>query len=196
MTEPTLIVVRHGETAWSRSGQHTSRTDLDLTPRGEEQAEHIGAVLSPIRFDLVLSSPRLRALRTAELAGLTPLQIDDDLVEWDYGDLEGLTTVEIRETYPGWSIWDGPWPGGETGSDVAARADRLIDRLTSSDAELIALVGHGHFSRVLAARWVGENVTVGRWLFLDTGTWSELGWVAGSPALRCWNAAGAAASNE
>ena len=196
MTEPTLIVVRHGETSWSRSGQHTSRTDLDLTPRGVQQAEQIGAVLSAVRFDLVLSSPRLRARHTAELAGLTPLRIEDDLVEWDYGEMEGLTTVQIREHYPGWSIWDGPWPGGETAADVVARADRLIDRLTSSDAELIALVGHGHFSRVLAARWVGENVTVGRWLFLDTGTWSELGWVAGSRALRCWNAAGAAAAND
>ena len=135
----------------------------------------------------MLCSPRRRAWHTAELAGLVPFQIDDDLVEWDYGELEGLTTPQIRRTYPPWSIWDGPWPGGETAADVAARADRVIQGLLASDAKQIALVGHGHFSRVLAARWVGAEVTAGRWLILDTATWSALGWATGERVLRHWN---------
>jgi probable phosphoglycerate mutase len=136
----------------------------------------------------VLCSPRLRARRTAELAGLTPYEVTEDLREWDYGDFEGLTAAQIQETYPGWTIWDGPWPGGETAADVASRADRLLKEVIESAEESVALVGHGHFSRVLAARWVGEEVTVGRWLDLDTGTVSQLGWSRGLRVLRRWNA--------
>jgi broad specificity phosphatase PhoE len=187
VNEPTLVVVRHGETTWSRSGQHTSRTDLDLTKAGELQARRLGDVLAGIPFDLVLSSPRLRARRTAELARLVPATIDDDLTEWDYGDLEGLTSTEIQERYPGWSIWSGPWPGGETAVDVGCRADRVIDRILASDAARIALVGHGHMSRVLAARWVGAAVDVGAWLDLDTATVSELSWTRGARVVRRWN---------
>ena len=140
MPDPAVIVVRHAETAWSRSGQHTSRTELDLTPEGERQAAGIGAALAGIPFDLVLCSPRLRARHTAELAGLEPIKIDDDLAEWDYGDFEGLTTSEIQARCPGWSVWDGPWSGGETAAEVAARADRVVDALLRSGANRIAVV--------------------------------------------------------
>jgi probable phosphoglycerate mutase len=192
MAEPTLTIVRHGETDWSRSGQHTSRTDLNLTPTGEGQARHLGAFLTGIRFDLVVSSPRRRAARTAELAGLVPFEVAEDMGEWDYGELEGLTSAQIQERYPGWSIWAGPWPGGETAAQVSARADRLIGWILSAAARAsvtgrVALVGHGHFSRVLAARWVGQAVGAGAWLDLDTCTWSELGWVRGSRVVRHWN---------
>src|SRR5439155_2389718 len=129
LAKPVLTLVRHGETEWSRSGQHTSRTDIDLTPTGEEQARQLGAVLSGIRFDLVLTSPRRRAWRTAELAGLVPYEVVEDLVEWDYGELEGQTSAQIQERYPGWTVWSGPWPGGETLADVKTRADRVITRI-------------------------------------------------------------------
>jgi broad specificity phosphatase PhoE len=189
LTEPAVIVVRHGETAWSRSGQHTSRTDLDLTPEGERQAARIGIVLARLDFDLVLCSPRRRALRTAELAGLGPIRVEQGLTEWDYGELEGLTANQIQDRYPGWSIWDGPWPGGETAADVVARADRVIDILLGSGATRIAVVGHGHFSRVLAARWLGQDLSVASQLLLDTATWSHLGWFRGLRVLRHWNVA-------
>jgi probable phosphoglycerate mutase len=192
LPEVTLTIVRHGETDWSRTGQHTSRTDLDLTATGEAQARHLGASLAGIRFDLVVCSPRRRAERTAELARLVPFQVVEDLVEWDYGELEGLTWAQIQERYPGWSIWVGPWPGGETAAQVSARADRVIERIltavtTASAPGRVALVGHGHFSRVLAARWIGQEVTAGEWLDLDTCAWSELGWVRGSRVVRHWN---------
>jgi len=183
--KPLVWVLRHGETEWSRSGRHTSRTEIDLTPEGEAQARQYRGV---VEADLVLCSPRLRARRTAELAGLVPFEVTDDLREWDYGELEGLTSAQIQETYPGWTIWDGPWPGGETAGDVAARADRLLKQVDESGADSVAMVGHGHFSRALAARWVGEEVTVGRWLDLDTGTLSQLGWYKEQPVLRRWNA--------
>jgi probable phosphoglycerate mutase len=181
--------VRHGETEWSRSGQHTGRTDLELTAEGEAEARRVGAALSGVTFDQVWCSPLRRARRTAELAGLAPYAVTDDLREWDYGELEGLTTPEIQERYPGWSIWDGPWPGGESADEVEARADRLIARILDDAAGVarLALVGHGHFSRVLSARWVGEPVGSGRWLDLDTATWSELGWSRGARVLRHWN---------
>jgi probable phosphoglycerate mutase len=196
LVKPILTLIRHGETAWSRSGQHTSVTDLDLTTRGEAQAVQLGVALSGVRFDLVLSSPRRRAARTAELAGLLPFVVDEDLVEWDYGELEGQTSAGIQERYPGWTIWAGPWPGGETPADVQARADRILARILDwaasqpqgSRASLrAALVGHGHFSRVLAARWIGQEVDAGAWLTLDTATWSELGWYRLSRVLQRWN---------
>jgi probable phosphoglycerate mutase len=185
---PIVFVVRHGETEWSRDGLHTSRTDLDLTPVGEEQAASLRLAFDSIPVDLVLCSPKLRATRTAVLAGLIPFEIADDLQEWDYGKLEGLTSTQIQEEWPGWNIWDGPWPGGETAGDVAARADRLLSGVLRSGAGTVALVGHGHFSRVVAARWVGAPVPVGRWLALDTATVSMLGWAKGAPAWCCWNA--------
>ncbi len=205
MARPILTLIRHGETTWSRSGLHTSRTELDLTPTGEQQARLVGAALTSIPFDLVLCSPRLRAQRTAELAGLVPYQLDEELVEWDYGEFEGQTTSEIQKRYPGWSIWTGPWPSGETPPEVGARADRVMARILDwasgweqSDWKpgeeaaawpQVALVGHGHFSRVLAARWVGEDVTTGAWLNLDTAAWSELGWYRDRRVVRHWNVA-------
>jgi probable phosphoglycerate mutase len=178
-------VIRHGQTEWSRTGRHTSCTDVDLTPAGVANAKRLRG---SVQADLVLCSPRLRARRTAELAGLTPFEVTEDLREWDYGELEGLTSAQIQETYPDWTIWDGPWPGGETAADVTARADRFWKEICSLEVESVALVGHGHFSRVLAARWVGEEVTVGRWLDLNTGTVSELGWSRGDRVLCRWNA--------
>ena len=187
MCEPVLTVIRHGETEWSRSGQHTGRTDLDLTEAGQAQAQRLGQALAGIRFDLVLCSPRLRAQRTAELAGLVPFTVDDDLAEWDYGELEGLTTAEIQVRFPDWSIWNGPWPGGETAAQVAARADRVIDRTVRGGGARVAVVGHGHMSRVLTTRWVGAEVAVGQWLDLDTASLSELGWSRDRRVLRSWN---------
>ena len=191
MVQPLLWLVRHGETDWSQSGRHTSRTDVDLTPEGENAARELAGVFAGVEADEVLCSPRLRARRTAELSGLGPggFDICDDLREWDYGDLEGLTTPEIRESWPDWTIWDGPWPGGESASDVTARADRLIERLVTpiSGPGRILLVGHGHFSRVIAARWVGEPVQSGRWLEFDTASWSRLGWDRGARVLQHWN---------
>ena len=184
---PEVWLIRHGQTEWSASGRHTGRTDLELTPEGEDQARALVPVLSRIDFDLVLCSPRRRAQRTAELAGLKSFEIDDDLQEWDYGDLEGLTTPQIHQRYPSWSIWDGPWPGGETAPEVTGRADRLLARVRGRAVPRVALVGHGHFSRVTGARWVGADVTVGRWLELDTASWSRLGWDRGVATLAHWN---------
>jgi probable phosphoglycerate mutase len=185
---PLVWVVRHGETEWSRDGRHTSRTDLELTLVGEAEAAALRPSLADVAFDLVLCSPRRRAQETARLAGLPPFEITGDLAEWDYGDLEGRTTADIQEDLPGWSIWAGPWPGGESAAAVALRADRLIERIRASRASSVALVGHGHFSRVIAARWVDEPVASGRWLFLDTATVSQLGWDRGEPVIRRWNA--------
>jgi probable phosphoglycerate mutase len=189
---PAVTIVRHGETEWSRTGRHTSRTDVDLTPSGEEQALRLGEALAGIRFDLVVSSPLRRARRTAELAGLVPFQVAEDLVEWDYGELEGLTSAEIQQRHPGWTIWVGPWPGGETAAEVKSRADRVVSQIlegvaTASDEPRLALVGHGHFSRVMAARWVGADVAMGKWLDLNTATWCELGWYRESRVVRHWN---------
>lgn len=144
-------------------------------------------------FDLVLCSPMLRARRTAELAGLNGahdagrFEIEPDLREWDYGDLEGRTTPEIRGHYPAWSIWDGPWPRGESAAEVSDRADRVVARLIESGASNVAVIGHGHFSRALAARWVGADVEAGRWLELDTASVSELGWSREDRVIRRWN---------
>lgn len=185
--EPEVYLVRHGQTLWSRDGRHTGRTDIDLTEEGEQQAKALAPFVRDLELELILCSPRVRAQRTAELAGLVPYEVTEDLQEWDYGEFEGRTTGEIRRQFPGWSIWDGPWLDGETAADVTARADRLIDRVRQSGAGRVALVGHGHFSRVTAARWVGADVTTGRWLALDTATWSELGWDRGAAVISHWN---------
>ena len=187
MNGPTLWFVRHGETEWSANGQHTSRTDVPLTEAGEREALAVKAFLAGRHFDLVESSPRRRAVRTAELAGFTPT-VDDDLEEWDYGDLEGLTTEQIRSEYPGWSIWDGPWPHGEQPQQVAARADRVGQRVRSLPCGATALLfAHGHILRVLAARWLQRPPTDGRLFALGTGTVSVLGWEHGAPAMTRWN---------
>jgi probable phosphoglycerate mutase len=140
------------------------------------------------RFEVVESSPRERATRTVQLAGLRA-EVNHDLVEWDYGDLEGLTLEEIRASYPGWTIWDGPWPGGETASQVAARADRVVERVLSLPPGANALmITHGHMLRMIAARWLRQPPAAGRLFIIGTATISVLGWEHGEPAVQCWNA--------
>lgn len=189
---PGLWLVRHGQTEWSATGRHTSRTDVPLTPDGEEEALSLSGALRSRSFDLVLSSPRQRALRTAEQAGFRP-EIDEDLAEWDYGELEGLTIEQIRARYPGWTIWAGPWPGGEQAAQVSVRADRVVRRALRLPGGARTLVfAHGHILRVLAARWLGLAGTEGRLLVLGTATVSELGWEHDQPAVQCWNMPAAA----
>jgi broad specificity phosphatase PhoE len=185
---PNALLLRHGETAWSASGQHTGRTDVALTDKGEAEAAALQHRLAGRDFALVLCSPMARAVRTAELAGLRGFVIDPDLREWDYGDFEGRTTDEIRQDFPGWTVWDGPWPGGETIDQVAARADRVVARVRACPpGSTVALVAHGHLLRVLAARWIGTEPRAGRWLVLLTGTVSELGWEHETAAIEHWN---------
>jgi len=184
---PSLWFTRHGETEWSRAGRHTSRTDIPLTSEGEREALLLGQAVSGTDFDLILSSPQQRALHTAQLAGLAA-SVDQDLTEWDYGELEGLTLDEIRAIYPGWTIWDGPWPGGETAEQVAARADRVVRRVLDLPEGASALfVSHGHILRVIAACWLRQPARAGRLFSLATATLSVLGWEHGEPAVRCWN---------
>lgn len=173
-----LVLLRHGETTWSSQRRHTSHTDLPLTQLGEAQARSAGLVLKSLelRDPLVFTSPRLRARTTAELAGLPHAEVDDDLVEWDYGDYEGITTAQIRESVPGWTVWTAPVPGGETAEQVGARADRVLGRVEPvlPDRDVV-LVGHGHFSRVLIARWAEFGVGEGRRFAMSTGAVSVLG---------------------
>jgi len=180
-----IWLVRHGETEWSRSGQHTSRTDLPLTPEGERQAASLKRMLAGHSFALVLASPMKRAIDTCRLVGLTP-EISQDLVEWDYGDYEGLTTAQIQQTAPGWTIWTGAPPKGETADQVAARADRVITGAIAARGD-VALFGHGHFSRILAARWIGLESAAGRLLALSTASLSVLGYERETRVLRLWN---------
>jgi probable phosphoglycerate mutase len=192
MTSPTgvtteLWLVRHGATEWSTAGRHTSTTDLPLLPDGEETATALGAKLAGIDFRLVLTSPRRRARHTAELAGYADAEVTDDLAEWAYGDYEGLTTAEIRESVPGWTVWTHPSPGGETAAEVAARLDRVVDRAREGDGRTLVFA-HGHSLRVLAARWLGLPPQDGRLLRLDTATVSVLGFERETPVVQRWNA--------
>jgi probable phosphoglycerate mutase len=185
-----LYLLRHGETAWSRSGQHTSHTDVPLTENGERRARDAGRMLAGLREDrplaLVLSSPRQRALRTAELAGLTVTEVTEDVAEWDYGQYEGLSTPTIRETVPGWTVWT--HPSGETAAQVGARAARVVERVRAvlADGDVV-LVGHGHFSRVLVATWLGMPPTAGVHFALDAAAISVLGDERGVPQVRRLN---------
>ena len=183
-----VVLIRHGETEWSLAGWHTSRTEVDLTARGEDQARAIGAHLAGHPFVAVRCSPRRRARRTAELAGLAGLAIDDDLAEWDYGAYEGVTTAEIQRDRPDWSLWTDGGPGGESPEQITVRVDRLLARvhplLAHGD---VALVAHGHALRVVAARWVGLPASGGALLGLDTGTLSELGFEHAYQVVRQWN---------
>lgn len=191
-----LWIVRHGETEWSASGQHTGVTDLPLTPAGEEQARALRPMLADLHPVLVLCSPRSRARETARLAGLEVDDLDDDLCEWNYGTYEGLTTAQIRETDPGWTIFSHPTPGGETFDEVQARADRVLARAEARLGEgPVVLVGHGHFSRVLGARWVGLPVSAGASLLLGTAAPSVLGAEHGVRAIVNWNLPNPAASS-
>jgi probable phosphoglycerate mutase len=186
---PEVYLARHGETAWTISGQHTGRTELPLTERGERNAVNLGARLRGMTFSRVLVSPRLRARRTCELAGFAAVAEDvPDLAEWDYGAYEGRTTADIRQERPDWYLFRDGCPGGESLADVAARADRLIALLrASSDRSL--LFGHGHIFRILAARWIGLPPGEAAHLLLSTGSLSVLSYEhrLSDPALRLWN---------
>ncbi|MFE4333193.1 MULTISPECIES: histidine phosphatase family protein [unclassified Streptomyces] len=192
-----LILIRHGETEWSRSGQHTSHTDLPLTPLGERQARALAPLLADRQIALTLVSPAVRARRTAELAGLVAPRITPELREWDYGGYEGVTTEEIRRTRPEWNLWtDGVAPGpeahpGETPAEVGARADRVLAEVAEAagrDAdEDIALVAHSHFLRVLTARYLGLTPAEGTLFQLATGAVSRLGTEHGQPVMTAWN---------
>jgi probable phosphoglycerate mutase len=182
-----LWVVRHGETEWSASGRHTSTTDVPLTAAGEEAARLVGDRLAGTTFDLVLTSPRERARRTAALAGFPDAHVEGDLAEWAYGDYEGVTTATIRETVPGWTVWTHPCPGGESAVQVGRRLDRVVAKVRARGGRVLAF-GHGHASRVLAARWLAQPVVEGRNFALDTATVSILGYERETPVLARWNA--------
>jgi probable phosphoglycerate mutase len=183
-----LILIRHGQTAWSATGRHTSSTDLDLTADGERQAEAIGETLAGRALVAVCSSPRLRARRTAELAGLKVTTVDPDLAEWEYGKYEGITTAEIREQRPDWSLWTDGCPDGESPDEVAVRLDRVLGRIRPLLAEGdVAIVGHGHALRVLTARWLGLPPRDGSLFTLDSGTVSTLGFEYEQPVIVHWN---------
>jgi broad specificity phosphatase PhoE len=179
-------LVRHGATEWSESGRHTSTTELPLLPEGEDAARTLAPRLAGHEFALVLSSPRERARRTAELAGFPSPDVDDDLAEWDYGDYEGITTEQIRETAPGWTVWSQPCPGGETATEVGARLDRVVERAGTASGDVL-IFGHGHALRVLAARWLGLPVPDGRLFVLGTATVSVLGHEHDDRAVLRWN---------
>jgi probable phosphoglycerate mutase len=187
VTRPEIWLCRHGETEWSRDGRHTGRTDLPLTPAGIDRARRLGSRLSGVAFDLVLTSPRRRSVDTAALAGFPDAIPEPAAVEWDYGEYEGLTTAAIREKVPGWTVWTHPLPGGETAEQVGARADRVIDRVQGEAPTRALLFSHGHFLRVLAARWIELPATGGARLLLDTGSVSVLGWEREVRAIRHWN---------
>lgn len=172
-----LYLLRHGQTEWSESGRHTGRTDVPLTDRGRELARAAGALpLAPKSPVLVLSSPRTRARETAELAGLHVDRVDERLAEWDYGAYEGITTPEIRRTVPGWTVWTHPCPDGESAAAVGERADGLLAAVTEALARGdVVLVGHGHFSRVLLARWAGLPATEGVRFAMSAPAWAVLG---------------------
>ena len=192
-----LILLRHGETAWSASGRHTGRSDIPLTARGAAAAAALAPALTRRQIRAVLSSPAIRAVRTAELAGLGNPTIDPDLQEWDYGGYEGRTTAQIQMDRPGWNLWrDGVIPGpashpGETIAQVGVRADAVLARVRPLLADRggtdVALVAHGHLLRVLTARWLGLEPAEGRLFRLDTGTVSALGTERDEPVISSWN---------
>lgn len=184
---PELWLVRHGETEWSRDGKHTGTTDLPLTPVGEQAARLLQAELARTEFDLVLSSPLRRAFDTAVLAGFTDPVIEPDAREWVYGDYEGITTDQIRATAPGWTIWADGALRGESPDEVGARADNVVGRVRAEARERALLFAHGHFLRVLAARWLGLPAARGVHFRLDTSTVSVLGWEREDPAILRWN---------
>lgn len=182
-----IVLARHGQTEWSRSGQHTSRTDLPLLPEGRRDAERLRGELGHRRFSLVLSSPLLRARETCELAGLSgQMELCEDLREWDYGEYEGLTTPQIHEQRPGWDLWRDGCPGGESPPQVAARVDRVLERLRQAGGDAAAFA-HGHVLRALAARWVGQDVSFGGRLVLSAGALCLLGIDHEREAISEWN---------
>jgi probable phosphoglycerate mutase len=182
-----VVLVRHGETAWSRAGKHTGRTDVPLTEHGRLQAQAVGAALRDREFALVLSSPLGRALETCRLAGFGErAELRNELMEWDYGAYEGRTTSEIREQRPGWTLWRDGVPGGETVEQVGARVDRVVDEMRSLEGDAL-LFAHGHVLRVLTARWLGLDPDAGRLFALDPATLSTLGYERETAVLQLWN---------
>jgi len=186
MTEVWLI--RHGETEWSLSGQHSGRNDLALTAHGEEEALDARDLLAGRKFGLVLCSTLRRARRTCELAGYSGVAVlDPDCQEWDYGDCTGFTQSELRERWPGWTIWRGPCPNGESLDDIAARARGVVDRVRAHKGGPVAIFAHGHFLRVFASQWLGLPPATGANFALQTAAISILGEDSGIPAVRAWN---------
>jgi probable phosphoglycerate mutase len=180
-------LVRHGATEWSENGRHTGVSDIPLLDEGRRQAERLRPMLARRRFELVLSSPLQRAVETARLAGFeTGLEFDPDLVEWDYGEYDGLTSAQIRAQNPGWVLWQTGGPGGETPDHVAARADRIIARLRQVPGDVL-LFSHGHFLRVLAVRWLELAPGAGRYLYLGTAGLGVLGDERENPVIGAWN---------
>lgn len=183
-----VLLVRHGETAWSLSGQHTGLTDIPLTPHGEEMARRLAPALARHPFRRVFCSPLQRARDSCALAGLgAEAEIDPDLCEWDYGAYEGRTLAEIRSELPDWLVFRDGCPGGESPQDLGERVDRVIQRLLAVDGR-VAVFAHGHVLRVLGARWIGLPPAGGAHFLLDTATLTVLSWYRGLPAIRCWNA--------
>jgi broad specificity phosphatase PhoE len=186
---PLVYLARHGETAWTVSGQHTGLTDIPLTERGERNARRLGERLRGLKFAHVFTSPLQRAARTCELAGFGAVaQADPNLIEWNYGQFEGLTTAEIRQQRPDWDLFRDGCPGGESVAEVGARADRVIARLRALEGDVL-LFSSGHFLRVLAARWLGVPAAGGRYFYLGTATLSALGYehTRAEPVVRLWN---------
>lgn len=188
--ERQIWLVRHGETEWARLGRHTGRTDIPLTDVGREHASALGRRLTGRAFDLVLTSPLSRAAETAAIAGFPDAEREPDLLEWDYGALEGRTSADIRDEIDGWTIWTGPWPQAETVDQVGARADRVIARcLDASVTGDCLLFAHGHLLRVLAARWLRQPAAAGSMFALGTATLGILGWDRLNPVIETWNEA-------
>jgi probable phosphoglycerate mutase len=184
---PDVVLVRHGETEWSREGKHTGRTDIPLTGLGRRQAQAVGSALQARRFALVLTSPLSRALETCRLAGFGDVAVQrDELREWDYGAYEGQKTIEIREVVPAWTLWRDGVPDGETIQEVAVRADRVIAELRSTQGDAL-LFAHGHVLRVLTARWLGLEPHAGALFALDPATLSILGYERETAVIRLWN---------
>jgi probable phosphoglycerate mutase len=186
---PVVYLARHGETAWSLSGQHTGLTDLPLTERGERNARSLGERLQGLRFAAILTSPLQRAARTCELAGCgTGAEIDPDLVEWDYGDYEGRRTAEIHAERPAWQLFRDGCPGGESPQQVGNRADRVVRRVRAIRGDVL-LFSSGHFLRVLAARWLGLEPAAGKYFLLSTASLSALGYEhdCAQPVIRLWD---------
>ena len=183
---PRMVLVRHGETAWSRDRRHTGRTDMPLTPLGESQAAALAPRLAGFLPALVLVSPLARARRTAELAGLEDPETTPDLLEWDYGGYEGRTTADIRVDHPGWDLFADGVPGGETLHQVATRVDRVIARARSGTGDVVC-VAHAHLLRILAVRWLGVDPSSARYLVLGPASVSVLGWEREQAVLEHWN---------
>ena len=190
MPDTEIMLARHGETEWSRDLRHTGHTDIPLTETGREQARALATRFSDLELAFVLTSPLSRATESCRLAGLGDQAVEEpDLVEWDYGEYEGMTTGEIRQDVPGWTVWDGGAPGGEDANQVGARADRVIARVREADGPGVVFA-HGHVLRVLGARWIGLPAASGALLALSTSTLSTLGYERDRQVLTLWNDGG------